>query len=295
MTPRRIAFIGLGNMGLPMALRLVAAGHHVTGHDVDPDAVARAGHGGLTTSASAAAAVEGAAVDGAATVVLMLPDSDVVEAVLGGLQGRLPEGTTVVDMSSSDPMRTRTLARTLAGHGVALVDAPVSGGVAGAVAGTLTVMVGGDPAPVAAVSGLLAELGTVKPVGAAGAGHALKALNNLLSGVHLLASSEAIEAGRRFGLDYEVMLDVINSSTGRSWSTQYKYPTFVLPETFDSGFSLSLLLKDMHTATSLCREVDLPAGVGTAATALWAEAEARLGRGADHTEIAPYVRDKDAS
>ncbi|MCD4534300.1 NAD(P)-dependent oxidoreductase [Nocardioides sp. cx-169] len=290
MTAQHLAFIGLGNMGLPMALRLVAAGHRVTGHDVDAGAVARAQEAGLTTAGSAVDAV-----DGTAIVVLMLPNSEVVEAVVDGLHDVLPTGTTVVDMSSSDPMRTRALARSLAERGVALTDAPVSGGVVGAMAGTLTVMVGGEPEAVERVSGLLAELGTVKPVGGPGAGHALKALNNLLSGVHLLASSEAIEAGRRFGLEYDVMLDVINTSTGRSWSTQYKYPTFVVPETFDSGFSLTLLVKDMRTASSLCEEVDLPARLGAAATALWAEAEDELAPGSDHTAIAPYVRDKDAS
>ncbi|MCD4526608.1 NAD(P)-dependent oxidoreductase, partial [Nocardioides sp. cx-173] len=228
-------------------------------------------------------------------VFFLRPCSSVVAAYYPAPPDVLTTGTTVLDMSSSDPIRTRALARSLAERGVALADAPVSGGVTGAVAGTLTVMVGGEPEAVDRVSGLLGELGTVKPVGGPGAGHALKALNNLLSGAHLLASSEAIEAGRRFGLDYDVMLDVINTSTGRSWSTQYKYPTFVVPETFDSGFSLALLVKDMHTATSLCEEVHLPARLGAAATALWAEAEAELAPGSDHTAIAPYVRDQDGS
>ena len=155
-------------------------------------------------------------------------------------------------MGSSEPLRTRELAQRAAARGVELIDAPVSGGVRGALAGSLTIMVGGDPAPVARCRPLLETLGrAVLHVGPVGAGHALKALNNLLSATHLLASCEALAIGRRFGLDPQVMLDAINVSTGRCASTERKLPDFVLTGSYDSGFALALMVKDVGIAVAL--------------------------------------------
>jgi 3-hydroxyisobutyrate dehydrogenase-like beta-hydroxyacid dehydrogenase len=204
--PERIGFIGLGNMGRPMAGRLAAAGYQVRGFDASPDVMrslgGSGGSGGLAPAASLAEAGE------PGRVILMLPDSAVVERVLlggddsGGLLGSLKPGSLVIDMSSSDPLRTRELAGVLAGHDVTLIDAPVSGGVAGAVAGALTIMAGGPEDEVAAIRPVLETMGSrVVRAGDTGAGHAVKALNNLMSAAHLLASSEALIAGRRFGLD----------------------------------------------------------------------------------------------
>lgn len=281
-----VGFVGLGKMGGPMAARLVRAGHRVLGYDpVQAAGEALAEQGGIVVSSVADAAAE--------VVVLMLPDSDVVEAVLfeGGLAAALPPGTLVIDMSSSAPTRTQDVARRLDEAGLVLVDAPVSGGVSGAVAGTLTIMLGGSDAAAARATPVVAALGSVRHVGPVGAGHAVKALNNLLSATHLWATSEAILVGERFGLDPATMLDAINTSSGRSGSTQKKWPDFVLPGTFDSGFSLALMLKDMRIASDLAHRLGMPVELGDAAVRRWAEAREGLPSDADHTEIVRWLRD----
>lgn len=283
-----VGFIGLGNMGHPMATRLAAAGFPVRGYDRDPEACAAIADAPAVTIADSAAAVA----DGAAAVVLMLPDSEIVESVVhdAGLLDRLAPGAYLIDMGSSEPTRTRRLAPDVAARGAALVDAPVSGGVRGAVAGSLTIMVGGDTVPVEAVRPVLDTMGgTVLHVGPPGAGHALKALNNLMSGTHLLVSTEAILVGREFGLDPAVMLDAINGSTGRSGSTEVKWPKFMLDRDFDSGFALRLMLKDMRTATTLAKSTGVPTHLSEAATALWSEAADHLPPTADHTEILRWL------
>jgi 3-hydroxyisobutyrate dehydrogenase len=170
------------------------------------------------------------------------------------------------------------------------VDAPVSGGVAGAVSGRLTIMAGGAPGDLRRVRGLLDVLGArVLPVGDVGAGHAVKALNNLLSATHLLATSEAMAAAAEFGLDVPTVLGAINEASGRSGSTENKWPNFIVPQTFDSGFSLRLMLKDMRIALGLTESAGTPAALSAAATALWAEAAEALPADADHTEIARWL------
>jgi 3-hydroxyisobutyrate dehydrogenase len=278
-----IGFVGLGNMGFPMAERLVEAGYTVRGYDADP--AVRRKFAGAVASAEAVA-------DSAAAVILMLPDSAVVRSVLldDGLLSHMAPGAVLIDMSSSEPMRTRELAAAAGEHGVPMVDAPVSGGVRGAVAGSLMIMAGGAPEPVAAVRGVLEVLGKkVLHVGPAGAGHALKALNNLLSATHLLVSSEAMLVGKEFGLDQEVMLEAINGSSGSSASTVNKWPRFMLGRGFDSGFGLRLMLKDMRIAVGLARATDRPSRLGEAAVGLWAEAADRLPADADHTEILRWL------
>src|SRR5581483_8295162 len=201
--------------------------------------------------------------------------SDVVEHVLvdEGLLDALAAGSLVVDMSSSEPMRTRALAEEASRRGVELVDAPVSGGVRGAEAGTLSIMVGGSSAQLERCRPLLERMGSkVAHVGAVGSGHALKALNNLLSATTLLISSEALVAARRFGLDPHVFLDVVNGSTGRSLSTELKLPSFVLSETYDSGFALQLMVKDLRIALGLARATDAPFALAEASAELWSRA-----------------------
>jgi 3-hydroxyisobutyrate dehydrogenase len=281
-----VAFVGLGKMGLPMATQLVRAGVPTVGFDVGPaarDAFAAAG-GSVAGSAAAAVA-------GAATVILMLPDSGVVESVLGDpeVAAALRPGMTVIDMSSSEPARTRALAGRLAAAGVAMVDAPVSGGVARAATGELAVMVGGEDADVARVEPLLGSFGTLFRSGGIGSGHAVKALNNLMSATHLLVTSEAVLAGRRFGLDPARVLEIVNASSGRSGSTENKWPRFVLPGGYDSGFGLRLMLKDMRIAVDLAEQVGLPSRLGAEAVELWARAAEELPPEADHTEIARWL------
>ncbi len=279
-----VGFVGLGRMGAPMATRLAEAGYQVQGYDVS-EAAARiwAERAGTRPAAGLSAVAAGAA-----AVILMLPDSAVVRRVLAGLV--LAPGTVVVDMSSSEPLVTRELAAELGRDGVTLVDAPVSGGVAGAVSGKLTIMTGGTPGDVQRVRPLLDVLGArVVHVGGVGAGHAVKALNNLLSATHLLATSEAMAAAAEFGLDVPTVLGAINTSSGRSGSTETKWPDFIVPGTFDSGFSLRLMLKDMRIALGLAEAAGTPARLAAAATGLWSEAAQALPADADHTEIARWL------
>lgn len=285
-TPR-LCLVGLGNMGLPIGERFRAAGFRVTGYDVSAAARERAHTAGLDVTGSVTEAA-----GGAEGVVLVLPDSDIVESVLRGpgLLGVLSPGTTVVDMSSSEPLRTQALAGELADRKVRLVDAPVSGGVKGARAGRLTIMAGGSSADVERVTPWLEPLGRIVPTGKVGSGHAVKALNNLLSATHLLATSEAMLAGERLGVDPEVMLSVFNGSSGRSGSTESKFPNFILPGSYDSGFALDLMVKDLRIAIGIAEAAAAPHALAAAAAQLWSEAGQRLGSGADHTEIDRWVR-----
>lgn len=282
-----VGFVGLGRMGAPMVRRLAAGGVTVRGHDAAPG-VADGLADVLTPAPTAAAAA-----DGSAVVILMLPDSDVVEKVVdGGLLDALAPGTLLVDMSTSEPLRTRALADRVGERGATLVDAPVSGGVAGARDGTLTIMVGGPADAAERLTPLLRLMGRVRHVGDSGAGHALKALNNLLSASHLLATSEAILAGERFGLDPTAMLEAINGSSGRSGSTENKWPNHIVPRTYDSGFTAGLMVKDLRIALDLARAVGAPRGHAERTLALWSRAVDALGSGADHTEIARWLRER---
>ncbi|QCR20849.1 NAD(P)-dependent oxidoreductase [Agrococcus sp. SGAir0287] len=273
-------------MGTPMSRRLVGAGSRVRGFDLAEAARERLRDVGGEPAATAAEAAAGAT-----AIILMLPSSAVVESVFDELLAADAIGaqTLVVDMSSSEPTRTQALAERLADRGIAFADAPVSGGVRGAERGTLTIMLGARDADRERAHALLAPLGRVVDCGPVGAGHALKALNNLLSATHLWATSEAMHAGMRFGLDPEVMLAVFNGSSGRSGSTEGKWPSFVLPGTYDSGFGLRLMLKDMRIATGLAEQVGLPSRLGADAVELWAEAADALPADADHTRVAEWV------
>ncbi|GIM92044.1 NAD(P)-dependent oxidoreductase [Paractinoplanes toevensis] len=278
-----VAFIGIGNMGAPMSARLVRAGHRVQGFDLaEPARRALADAGGIAADDLATA------IRGAGVIVLMLPNSDIVEATVRDFTDRAEPGAIIVDMSSSEPLRTRALAASLTG--VTLVDAPVSGGVARARTGKLTIMTGGEPADLARVEPILSVLGTTTRAGAVGSGHAVKALNNLMSATHLLVTSEAMLAGERFGIDPAIMLEIFNRSSGRSGSTENKWPNFVLPGTFDSGFGLRLMLKDMRIAVGLAAEVGTPDPLGRAAVEMWSRAASTLAADADHTEIVTWLR-----
>lgn len=288
ITSGRIGFVGLGNMGMPMAGHLVAAGYHVAGFDASAAVMRSIAEAGVVAAAPALTAVG----EDAAAVILMLPDSDVVEQVLlgDGLLASLTPQTLVVDMSSSDPARTRVLAGRAAERGVTLIDAPVSGGVAGARSRKLTIMVGGPEQAFTAATPLLAAIGSrVVHAGGVGAGHAVKALNNLMSAAHLIVSSEALIAGRRFGLDPAVMLEIINGSSGRSGSTENKWPNYVLTERYDAGFSIRLMVKDMKLALGIERATGTPSTVSEAALAAWEAAAADLPPAVDHTEIARWL------
>lgn len=307
-----VGFVGLGNMGIPMSQHLVAAGYQVRGFDTSPAAIENFTAIGSSDAGGGVTAVAGlgSAGDGADAVILMLPDSDVVERVVLGrlasepppasiqndwLLRHLPAGATIIDMSSSDPARTRILAGQVAEAGVTLIDAPVSGGVSGARAGTLMIMVGGPVEAFERFKPMLGAIGKkVVHAGDTGAGHAVKALNNLMSAAHLLASSEALIAGRRFGLDPAVMLEIINGSSGRSGSTENKWPNYVLTEKYDAGFPVRLMVKDLNLALSIERATGVPAAASEAVVATWEAALADLSPDSDHTSIARWLADRAA-
>lgn len=291
-TPPGVGFIGLGMMGRPMAARLHAVGLPLVVADRTPAALAAFAR--ACPGARAAATLADFA--GCAAVVTMLPDSDAVDAVtLGersaddspvGLIDVLRPGAVLIDMSSSQPLRTRALARALARAGIGMLDAPVSGGVKRALDGSLAIMVGGVTAVFDRWRPLLGHLGhSITHVGAAGAGHAMKALNNYVSAAGLVAASEALHAGRRFGLDPALMTEVLNQSTGRNNTTENKVKPYMLSGAFDSGFSLALMAKDLGTAIGLGESIGVPMPLGDRVLALWRDADRDLGAGADHTEM----------
>lgn len=282
--PATVGFVGLGNMGQPMATNLAKAGYRVVGFDLDRERV-----GQLVNGAGAEAAENLQSLGEAADVVItMLPEGRVVRAVLTGDDGvcaGLRPGRTVIDMSSCSPVDTRVLARELAGRDVTLVDAPVSGGVVKAVDGSLAIMAGGDADAIGACRPVLEAMGKVFVTGASGTGHAMKAMNNYLSAVSLAATSEAVLAGKAFGLDPAVMVDIINASTGRSNSSEHKFPTFILNGRFDSGFFLGLMAKDLRFAKALTESTGTPHTLLAELSRLYDEAEGQRGFDADNTDI----------
>ncbi|MBO1902335.1 NAD(P)-dependent oxidoreductase [Leucobacter weissii] len=290
----RIQFIGLGTMGSPMVTRLTEAGHAVWVTDANPDAVAR-----IVAATGARAWSEPAPPDGIDVLLLMLPNSGVVEAVLGSaeepgaLASAIDPSTVVLDMSSSHPDSTTALAAMLAGRGVALVDAPVSGGPVRAASGELAIMVGGagDDATWERVRSVLEALGTsITRTGPAGSAHALKALNNLLSVIGIVGAVEVLQVGRKFGLEPGVMLDVINQSTGRNHATQVKLAPQVLDRGWNVGFSLELTVKDVLTALGLAESQGVRVPVSEAAVQVARDALASLsGSPADQSQIAQYL------
>ncbi|GAA1537328.1 3-hydroxyisobutyrate dehydrogenase [Microbacterium ginsengiterrae] len=282
-----LSLVGLGNMGAAMAARWVDGGVAVHGFDVSEGARAALEQTGGTAYPTAADAARASTV-----CVLMLPDSRIVDAVLADLlaQDALAPGALVIDMSSSEPMSSRVNADRLADVGVDFIDAPVSGGVRGVVAGTLAIMAGGDDRLVGRAKPILEHLGSVTHVGPVGAGHAAKALNNLVSASHLWMTSEAVLVAERFGIEPSTMVEVLNASTGRSVSSEVKWPKFILNEAYDSGFFARLLSKDASVATGLAAELGLPPLMGVQVAELWREAVAEMEPSADHTAIAQWIR-----
>lgn len=289
--PATIAFIGLGMMGRPMAARLAGAGFTLRVFDLSQKAVSDfvGAHPTALATASAKAAAQGAD-----ALITMLPDGKAVrQAVLEGRDSAregLAPGTMVIDMSSSNPVDTQQLARDLAALGGTLLDAPVSGGVKRALDGSLSIMVGDSAADLERARPAFAAMGkTITLCGAAGAGHALKALNNYLSAAGLVAMCEALVVGEAFGLDPGTMVDVFNTSTGKSNATEVKGRQFVVPRNFAAGFTTGLMAKDLGTAAAVAKHLDLNTPGLKLAVSYWADARNRLGPSADHTEIFRYA------
>jgi 3-hydroxyisobutyrate dehydrogenase len=288
LPPEPVGFVGLGNMGAPMAGHLARAGYRLVVADVAPAARERF----RATVACDMPASLAELARACRVVITMLPDGAAVRSAVlgeGGITAGLAAGGIVIDMSSSSPVGTRALNAELAARGITLLDAPVSGGVAKAVQGKLAIMAGGDAPAVQRCRALLETMGQVFVTGASGSGHAMKALNNFLSAAALATAAEAVLAGERFGLDPAVMIRIFNASTGRNTATETKYPNFVLPRTFNSGFSLGLMAKDLRLALDVARATGTPSGLLQACSEVYDHAEQQLGFRADNTEVVKYL------
>jgi len=288
LPPARIGFVGLGNMGYPMAKRLAEAGYSLTVSDLNAEAVKRFC---AETGASATTNLKQLGED-STVVITMLPEGKIVRRVLmerDGVVSGLHAGSILIDMSSCSPVDTLVLAKELEDLDFTLIDAPVSGGVVKAISGGLAIMAGGNREAIAACTPLLEQLGKVFATGASGSGHAMKAINNFLSATTLAITSEAIIAGTKFGLEPQVMVDIINASTGRSNSSEHKFPTFVLPRKFNSGFFLGLMAKDLRFAKALVDSVQDSNVFVNAISDLYNQAEAEYGPMADNIEIHRYL------
>lgn len=291
----RVGLIGVGNMGAPMAAHLIKAGWPVSVYDVAIEkARAFAAANGAKAATSAAEIARNSDV-----VITMLPDGHVVRRVALGLSDSddcllrgFAQGAVIIDMSSSAPVGTRKLGEELRRHDISLIDAPVSGGVRGAVAGTLAIMIGGDKALAERYDGLLSAMGKRFYVGGLGAGHAAKVLNNYVSAAGLAAAAEAVRIAERFGIEPQTLIDVVNASSGRNNSTENKFAQFILNGKFDSGFALGLMTKDVALAMEVAEACEVPAELGHACLAMWRKAEESIGAASDHTEIARFVNDQ---
>jgi 3-hydroxyisobutyrate dehydrogenase len=280
-----VGFVGVGNMGRRMAANLAAAGFPLVIRDSDAGTQRRFidSHGGEPGDSPRSFA-------GTSVVVTMLPDGNAVrEAVLGwqgGIAAALAPGAVILDMSSADPVGTQKLAADLAPLEIRVVDAPVSGGIARAETGTLSLMVGGqDEDAFARVRPVLETLGErIFRTGPLGSGHAMKALNNFLGATAYTAAAEALAIGKEFGLDPAVMLEVVNTSTGRSFNTEVVFKNDVITGRYATGFALGLLAKDVGIAADLAESVGVPAPALDLVRRRWAEATAGLGFAADHSE-----------
>jgi 3-hydroxyisobutyrate dehydrogenase len=284
-----VGFIGVGNMGWPMAACLVKAGFPTLINDsrreVANNFVQQNGGTAPDTLKQLAAASD--------VIVTMLPTSVIVERVLGGGEDNvfagMKPGTIVIEMSSGVPSVTQRLAEEVAALGGHMIDGPVSGGVPRAKAGELAIMVGGDAAIIDRAMPVLSAMGTVLRTGAVGSGQAMKALNNMVSTGGFLIGIEALLIGQRFGLDPAVMTDVLNAATGMNNSTQKKFRQFVLSRKFNAGFTMGLLAKDLSIALQVGRETGTPAPLSALVREMIVSAEALFGSDADHTEMAKWV------
>lgn len=279
-----IAFIGLGHMGLPMAANLAKAGHRVTAFDLQPEACAKARARGLAVAASAREAIEGARV-----VVSMLPASRHVEALYlgdGGLLAALTAGTLIIDCSTIAPAAAQKVAQAAAAQGLSMIDAPVSGGTAGAEAGTLTFIVGGETAALESARAVLQGMGrNIFHMGPAGAGQVAKLCNNMALGVIMAVTGEAIALGVAHGLDPKALSQMMAVSTGRSWATEVCNPWPGVLEGapasrgYAGGFGNDLMLKDLGLAVEAAMGAGATIPLGELARNLYAM-NSRAGRGA---------------
>jgi len=270
----KIGFVGLGNMGLPMAINLVRAGHEVRGFDLSEPARGRLAEAGGIAAGSVAEAAAGCDV-----VFTMLPAGSHVRAVLTQADGVLAHaapGALLIDSSTIDVRTSRELASEAAARGFTMLDAPVSGGTAGAEAGTLTFMVGGDDAAFARARPLLEQVGrTIVHAGPAGAGQAAKVCNNLMLGISMVGVAEAFALADKLGLDRQALFDISSKSSGQCWAlTGYcpvpgPVPASPANRDYAAGFAVDLMLKDLTLATGAEAETGAASVLGEAARAVY--------------------------
>ena len=280
-------------MGMPMIRNLLQANLSVTGFDLNPlvaDELKSEIHFEMATSAIALTKK-------CDVIILMLPDSNIVDRLLwegeNALSKAMNSKQTIIDMGSSDPVRSRANFDRLAQLGISFIDAPVSGGVRRAKDGSLSIMIGGLAPAVESVQPIFKAMGkTLVHVGAAGAGHAVKALNNYVSASGLLAVCEALVAAEKFGIDPHLVNQVFNVSTGKNNTTDVKVENFMLSGTFNSGFSLALMRKDLQTALDFISRMETPKNFADACTQTWTQAEKSLDKGVDHTAMYAFTQKK---
>ncbi len=287
MASQSVGVVGLGQMGLGMAASLVRAGFRVLGHDISEARRAAAEAAGVSPEPLERLLQE------ADALLLSLPSARHVEGVAtapGLLTRQAP--VVVIDTSTSDPATSRRLAARLAAAGHGFLDAPVSGGPAGAAEGTLTMMIGGSAEDLAAVRTVIAAISSrALHVGPSGAGNVAKLVNNLLVATHLLAAGEAMRLSEAAGLPAEAVLDVVNAATGRSVATEAMLPRWVLNGRFDSGFTAGLMRKDVGLAIALAHETGTALPLGDAVARLWEQSRERIPDSADFTRIADFGRE----
>ncbi len=295
LTSIKVGFIGIGNMGWPMAMNIYNAGYNLTVFDLDS---VRSESFAVETGANSAASLADLAdMD---FVITMLPNGHVVREVLletedGAFIKNVKAECVVIDMSSAEPTGTVALGEELAKHSVILIDAPVSGGVARAELGSLAIMIGAnDHDTLERAKPLLRCMGEqLFETGSVGSGHATKALNNLIAATSFVATSEALLTAKRFGLDLNTFIDVVNVSTGHTFMSDKVMKDHVIDEKFSTGFALGLLVKDVGIANELCDAVGMNAPLSKLVHKRWQEALDEKGFSADNTEAIQVWDEKD--
>jgi 3-hydroxyisobutyrate dehydrogenase-like beta-hydroxyacid dehydrogenase len=287
MATPTIGFIGLGRMGGPMSRRLLNAGFDVIAFDTNRDAEASVKEAGAKMAESPKQVG-----DSADIVFVSLPTPDIVEKVVLSGVGEGARVKTIVDLSTSGPGMAGRVSKGLEPHGIAWIDAPVSGGVAGATNGTLAVMVSGPRPAFEKAEPLLKNFGKVFFVGEkAGLAQVAKLGNNLLAAAAMVISSEALVMGVKAGIDPKIMLEIINAGSGRNSATQDKFPRSVLPRTFDFGFATGLSYKDVRLCVDEAESMGVPMVVGAAVRQMLAVTNAKFGPTSDFTSIARVVEE----
>jgi 3-hydroxyisobutyrate dehydrogenase-like beta-hydroxyacid dehydrogenase len=289
MESQLLGFVGLGHMGGPMASRLLDAGHSLCVFDTNADVLKPLVARGATVAASPRE------VASAAPVVLMsLPTPAIVQAVALGERG-IVHGTgarMLIDLSTTGPGMATIVARGVAERGIVWVDAPVSGGVVGAKAGTLAVMVSCPKANLDEAEHILKTFGRIFYTGEKpGLAQTAKLANNLLAAAAMVVSSEALAMGVKAGLDPRVLLDIINAGSGRNSATQDKFPRSILPGTFDFGFATGLSYKDVRLCVDEAESMGVPMVVGSAVRQMLAVTQAKFGAASDFTCIAKVIEE----